>query len=579
MTTATILVINTGTSANKGDGDSLRTAFYKVNKNFEILGATSGFNTNAIIDVVAPAFTANVGDYGIQFFYNTSSHVVSASLTSATTTVIGGVKIGSGINVSSDGTISAASAYVLPTASSAVIGGVRVGNGLSINQFGVLSNAGVTLFNNRSGPITLTSGDVTGALGFAPANAFTLAQPNGIATLDAQGHIPLSQLADNVLGALNYAGTWNANTNQPALSSGVGTKGTYYKVSFAGTSNLDGIAIWNVGDLALFNGTNWDKIDGIVSEVVSVAGRSGDVVLNYADLQGQITQRSVFSSTVTATNVTLGVVKVGAGILTSGDGTISIDTRSVSTATTSSLGLIKIGAGLQITGDGTVSTDTANGIQDITFNVNTIGTLNPNEDLILAPTSGNIRVTNTIVHSSGNNSLLLRTNQFLNAGLATDATNFSLRIVGDSNSGANLFDAGIYNSPIATTGWSSKMLLRKNGNLTVAGSLQVNGEGGIIFPDSTVQTTAAVITTASNTTIGGIIVGNGLAIDGSGVLSATAGTTGGQITNRGPSTLGSSTDAGNPGEVTYDGSYFYLCVATNQWVRIPIVSGDAPGTW
>jgi len=579
MTTATILVINTGTSANKGDGDSLRTAFYKVNKNFEILGATSGLNTNAIIDAVAPAFTDSVNDYGIRFTYNTATHYIGASLTTATAVNIGGVKIGSGINITPDGVISAASAYFLPTASTNVIGGVRVGNGLSINQFGVLSNAGVTLFNNRSGQVTLSTTDVSNALGFTPANAFTLGQPNGIATLDAQGHIPLSQLSDNVLGALNYAGTWNANTNQPVLTSGVGTKGTYYKVSFAGTTSLDGSAIWNVGDLALFNGTNWDKIDGTVTEVTSVAGRTGDVVLSYSDLNGQITQRSVFSSTVTATNIALGVVKVGAGILASEDGTISIDTRSVSTATTSTLGLIKIGVGLQIAGDGTVSTNTANGIQDITFNVSTIGTLNPNEDLILAPTSGNIRVTNTIIHSSGNNSLLLRTNQFLNAGLATDATNFSLRIVGDSNSGANLFDAGIYNSPIATTGWSSKLLLRKNGNMILAGSLQINGEGGIIFPDSTVQTTAAVITTASNATVGGIIVGNGLAIDGSGVLSATAGTTGGQITNRGPSTLGSSTDAGNPGEVTYDGSYFYLCVATNQWVRIPIAAGNAPGTW
>jgi hypothetical protein len=458
MTTATILVINTGTSANKGDGDSLRTAFYKVNKNFEILGATSGLNTNAIIDAVAPAFTANIGDYGIQYSYNTATHIISSSLTSATNSIIGGVKIGSGINITQDGTISAASAYLLPTASSAVIGGVRVGTGLSINQFGVLSNAGVTLFNNRSGQVTLSTTDVSNALGFAPANAFTLGQPNGIATLDAQGHIPLSQLSDNVLGALNYAGTWNANTNQPVLTSGVGTKGTYYKVSFAGTTSLDGSAIWNVGDLALFNGANWDKIDGTVTEVTSVAGRTGDVVLSYSDIQGQLTQRSVFSSTVTATNIALGVVKVGAGILASEDGTISIDTRSVSTATTSSLGLIKIGVGLQITGDGTVSTDTANGIQDITFSVSTIGTLNPDEDLILAPTSGNIRVTNTIIHSSGNNSLLLRTNQFLNAGLATDATNFSLRIVGDSNSGANLFDAGIYNSPIATTGWASTVL-------------------------------------------------------------------------------------------------------------------------
>jgi hypothetical protein len=579
MTTATILVINTGTSANKGDGDSLRTAFWKVNQNFQILGATSGFNTNAIIDVVAPAFTQSNTDYGIQYFYNTNTHIISASLTTATTATIGGVKIGAGISINREGVISAAAAYILPTASPTVIGGVRVGNGLSINQLGILTNAGVTQFNGRSGQVTLSTTDIETALGYTPANAFLEGQPNGIATLDAQGHIPLTQLSDAVLGALNYAGTWNASTNRPVLTASTGTKGSYYKVSFAGTFNLDGIAVWNVGDLALFNGANWDKIDGLVSEVVSVAGRTGDVVLNYSDLQGQVTQRSVFSSTVTATNIALGVVKIGAGIQASSDGTISVDTRAVSTATTSTLGLIKIGPGLTASGDGTVTANVNNGIQDITFNVATLGTLNPNEDLTLAPTSGNIRVNNTLVYTAGNNSLVLRTNQFLNAGLATDSTNFSLRIVGDSNSGANLFDAGIYNSPIATTGWSSKMLLRKNGNLTLAGSLQINGVGGIIFPDGSSQTTAAVITTATVSTVGGIIVGNGLVIDGSGVLSATAGTTGGQISNLGPRTLGSSTDSGQPGNVAYDGSYFYLCVATNSWVRIPIASGDAPGTW
>jgi hypothetical protein len=579
MTTATILVINTGTSANKGDGDNLRTAFWKVNQNFQILGATSGFDTNAIINAVAPAFIANQGDFGIEYFYNTSTHVISSSLTTATNTNIGGVKIGAGITIDGNGVISAAAAYNLPTASPTVIGGVRVGNGLSINNLGILSNAGVTLFNGRSGQVTLSTTDIQTALGYNPANAFTEGQPNGIATLDAQGHIPLTQLSDAVLGALNYKGTWNANTNNPVLTSSTGTKGTYYKVSFAGTTNLDGIAVWNVGDLALFNGGNWDKIDGLVSEVTSVAGRTGDVVINYSDLQGQITQRIVFSSTVTATNVTLGVVKIGAGILTSSDGTISVDTRAVSTATTSTLGLIKIGAGLFASGDGTVSASFSNGIQDITFNVATIGTLNASEDLTLAPTSGNIRVNNTIVHTVGNNALVMRTNQFLNAGLATDATNFSLRIVGDSNSGSNLFDAGLYNSPIATTGWSSKLLLKKNGNLTLAGNLTISGTGGITFWDGSVQTTAAVIVTATNATVGGIIVGNGLLIDGSGVLSATAGTTGGQITNLGPQTLASSTDTGQPGQVAYDGSYFYLCIATNSWVRIPIANGDAPGTW
>jgi len=66
----------------------------------------------------------------------------------------------------------------------------------------------------------------------------------------------------NAVGALNYKGTWNANTNSPALASGVGTKGDYYVVSTAGTTTLDGISNWGIGDWAVFNGSVWQRVEG-----------------------------------------------------------------------------------------------------------------------------------------------------------------------------------------------------------------------------------------------------------------------------------------------------------------------------
>lgn len=64
-------------------------------------------------------------------------------------------------------------------------------------------------------------------------------------------------------GGLIYLGTWDANTNSPFLTSGVGTCGGYYIVTVAGTTNLDGITDWQVGDWAIFEcATNsWQKID------------------------------------------------------------------------------------------------------------------------------------------------------------------------------------------------------------------------------------------------------------------------------------------------------------------------------
>lgn len=71
----------------------------------------------------------------------------------------------------------------------------------------------------------------------------------------------VSSLA-NAIGALNYKGTWNASTNTPTLASGVGTKGDYYVVSVAGTTNLDGVNFWGVGDWAVFNGAVWQRVEG-----------------------------------------------------------------------------------------------------------------------------------------------------------------------------------------------------------------------------------------------------------------------------------------------------------------------------
>lgn len=68
-------------------------------------------------------------------------------------------------------------------------------------------------------------------------------------------------VALTVPGGLVYQGTWNASTNTPTLASGTGTKGDYYVVSVAGSTDLDGITDWQPGDWATFNGTAWQKVD------------------------------------------------------------------------------------------------------------------------------------------------------------------------------------------------------------------------------------------------------------------------------------------------------------------------------
>lgn len=84
-----------------------------------------------------------------------------------------------------------------------------------------------------------------------------LGTANGVATLNSMGQVPASQLASSTL---NYKGTWNATTNTPTITSGVGTDGDFYIVAVAGTTTIDGISSWAVGDQIIFDGTVWQKV-------------------------------------------------------------------------------------------------------------------------------------------------------------------------------------------------------------------------------------------------------------------------------------------------------------------------------
>ena len=95
---------------------------------------------------------------------------------------------------------------------------------------------------------------------------------------------------------LKYQGTWNANTNSPSLSSGSGTPGYYYIVSVAGSTNLDGITDWAVGDWAVFSDQAtdaWQKIDNTQVGNVTGSGASGKVA--YWNSSSNLTSQSNFT--------------------------------------------------------------------------------------------------------------------------------------------------------------------------------------------------------------------------------------------------------------------------------------------
>jgi hypothetical protein len=87
----------------------------------------------------------------------------------------------------------------------------------------------------------------------------------------------------SISGGLNYQGTWDASTNTPTLTSSIGVNGYYYITATAGSTNLNGITDWQIGDWLMFNGSVWQKIDQS-NLVTSVAGRTGAITLTTADI-------------------------------------------------------------------------------------------------------------------------------------------------------------------------------------------------------------------------------------------------------------------------------------------------------
>jgi hypothetical protein len=138
-----------------------------------------------------------------------------------------------------------------------------------------------TMSTQDASNVAITGGSISGATvsGYIPTSE--KAQPLGVATLDAGGKVPTSQIP--MQGDLNYQGTWNASTNTPTLTSSVGTKGYYYVVDVAGSTNLNGITDWNIGDWAIFNGSVWQKVDN-TDAVTSVNGQVGTVVLTTTNI-------------------------------------------------------------------------------------------------------------------------------------------------------------------------------------------------------------------------------------------------------------------------------------------------------
>lgn len=165
----------------------------------------------------------------------------------------------------------------------------------------------------------------------------------------------LQNQINGIVGGLVFKGVWDASANSPTITSGVGTLGWFYKVGTAGTTTIDGVSLWSLHDLILFDGTAWDKIDGAASEVTTFNTRTGAITLTSSDVTtaltftpenvaNKATSFATLNSTLYPTTQAVATYVSAQGFLTANQTiTLSGDiSGSGATAITTTIGALKV---------------------------------------------------------------------------------------------------------------------------------------------------------------------------------------------------------------------------------------------
>ena len=154
----------------------------------------------------------------------------------------------SGTNISISGTtINCTYSYSLPTATSSVLGGVKVGSNITLS----------------SGTISLSKSNVTSALGFTPANVneIPIALPNPYAlTINGTSYTGSSAVSINTARILSTS-TLSSSTVSAGYSYNNTLSRTISSLSGFSSSNPDSVII-STGRLA-FTASNAIKMDGL----------------------------------------------------------------------------------------------------------------------------------------------------------------------------------------------------------------------------------------------------------------------------------------------------------------------------
>jgi hypothetical protein len=367
----------------------------------------------------------------------------------------------------------------------------------------------------------------------------------------------LKVAAGGASGSLNYAGTWNASTNTPTLTSSVGTKGDYYVVSVSGSTNLNGITDWQVSDWAVFNGSIWQKVDNSEA-VVSVNGQTGVVVLTAANVGatpntayvntsgllsggGQLTGNVTVSLTsVPAANVTgLGTMATqNANAVTITGGSVNSVTSNASTFTNAS---IQSGS----VGNVTLSNITTTGLTGYLYGNGSGSNVSASTTIPVGSVSGAVPNTTTVTAGTGlagggalsSNITLNIANTTVTSGTyggGTNAVSITVNAQGQLTAASNVAipqgtvtnvatGTGLSGGPITSSGTiniaNTAVTAGSYGNASTVGTFTVNGQGQLTAASNT--SIAIAVAAVSGAVPNTVAVTAGTGLNGGGALTGS----------------------------------------------------------
>ena len=376
---------------------------------------------------------------------------------------------------------------------------------------GALSSTDWNTFNNKTsnlGTVTSVGTGNTNTLSKSGTTAITLTPNTGTVNLSSSNLATGAQIQTAIntalTGVLQFEGTWNASTNSPTLTSGSGTSGDYYIVSVAGSTNLDGITDWAIGDWAVFANTTWTKIDNSSVGNVTGSGSSGRVA--YWNSASNITSDSgfTFNGGTNALTVTGAMTWSGGGSTESNSAYDNMVTGfSDSGSSTKTLTLTQQDGGTLTTSfsipQGTMSSfvlNTATGL-DGGATVTDGGTVNLALDLSEFADSGTLVGTDHLISLDGN------------AERKSTISSIPLSIFNNNSGFTSFAEPGIFSgggTPTLASGVTATEIrnLIGAGTSSSSGVTGVSGTSPITSSNTGAGTTAIGINTANASTTGAL---------------------------------------------------------------------------